>query len=206
LIGNENPYALHTKGGHAFLTDHLYQCYWRFCTRLFPTRLQHLKVLLTGAVLAPGKRTVTAILQIMGRNAAPDFQTYHWVLNRAIWLSLTASQLLLRFVVAVFIPRGVVVLGLDDTIERRRGKQITAKGIYRDPVVDREFKRYFCHSARWSQPRDAAASGANAQTARLIGPDGESRVMSRVTVLGERSHAETGCPSPRSSRVPLTLT
>lgn len=36
---------------------------------------QHVKVLLTGAVLAPGPRTVTAILRIMGRSAAPDFQT-----------------------------------------------------------------------------------------------------------------------------------
>jgi len=95
---------------------------------------QHVKVLMTGAVLAPGKRTVTAILQIMGRSAAPDFQTYHRVLNRAVWSPLKASRLLLRLLVAVFIPRGVVVLGLDDTIERRRGEQITAKGIYRDPV------------------------------------------------------------------------
>src|SRR5262250_1711066 len=95
---------------------------------------QHVKVLLTGAVLAPGKRTVTAILQIMGRSAASDFQTYHRVLHRAVWSPLTASRLLLRLLVAVFIPHGVVVLGLDDTIERRRGKQITAKGIYRDPV------------------------------------------------------------------------
>jgi len=95
---------------------------------------QHVKVLLTGAVLAPGQRTVTAILRIMGRSAAPDFQTYHRVLNRAVWSPLTASRLLLRLLVAVFIPRGVVVFGLDDTIERRRGEQITAKGIYRDPV------------------------------------------------------------------------
>src|SRR6266487_2338266 len=95
---------------------------------------QHVKVLMTGAVLAPGKRTVTAILQIMGRSAAPDFQTYHRVLNRAVWSPLTASRLLLRLLVAVFIPSGVVVFGLDDTIERRRGDQITAKGIYRDPV------------------------------------------------------------------------
>lgn len=95
---------------------------------------QHVKVLMTGAVLAPGKRTVTAILQIMGRSAALDFQTYHRVLNRAVWSPLKASRLLLRLLVAVFIPRGVVVLGLDDTIERRRGEQITAKGIYRDPV------------------------------------------------------------------------
>ena len=95
---------------------------------------QHVKVLLTGAVLAPGKRTVTAVLHIMGRSAASDFQTYHRVLNRAVWSPLKASRLLLRLLVVVCIFRGVVVLGLDDTIERRRGEQITAKGIYRDPV------------------------------------------------------------------------
>jgi hypothetical protein len=70
----------------------------------------------------------------MGLSAASDFQTYHRVLNRAVWSPLTASRLLLRLLVAVFIPRGVVVCGLDDTIERRRGNPITAKGIYRDPV------------------------------------------------------------------------
>jgi hypothetical protein len=95
---------------------------------------QHVKVLLTGAVLTPGQRTVTAILRIMGRSAAPDFQTYHRVRNRAVWSPLTASRLLLRLRVAVFIPRGVVICGLDDTIERRRGEQSKAKGIDRDPV------------------------------------------------------------------------
>jgi hypothetical protein len=95
---------------------------------------QHVKVLMTGAVLAPGQRTVTAILRLMGRSTAPNFPTYHRVLNRAVWAPLTASRLLLRLLVAVCIPRGLVVFGLDDTIERRRGKQITAKGISRDPV------------------------------------------------------------------------
>ena len=94
----------------------------------------HVKVLLTGAVLAPGQRTVTAILRIMGLSAAPNFQTYHRVLNRAVWSPLYASRLLLRLLVAVFVPSGIVLFGLDDTIERRRGKQLTAKGIYRDPV------------------------------------------------------------------------
>ena len=94
----------------------------------------HVKVLLTGAVLAPGSRTVTAILRIMGLSAAADFQAYHRVLTRAVWSPLTASRLLLRLLVAVCIPRGVVVVGLDDTIERRRGEQIQAKGIYCDPV------------------------------------------------------------------------
>jgi DDE superfamily endonuclease len=110
---------------------------------------QHVKVLLTGAVLAPGKRTVTAILQMMGRSAAPDFQTYHRVLNRAVWSPLTASRLLLRLLVAVFIPPGVVVCGLDDTIERRRGAQIKAKGISRDPVRSSHAHMVKARGLRW---------------------------------------------------------
>src|SRR5262245_64717114 len=74
---------------------------------------QHVQVLMTGAILAPEKRTVTAILRIMGRSAASNFQTYHRVLHRAVWSPLTASRLLLRLLVAVFIPTGVIVFGLD---------------------------------------------------------------------------------------------
>src|SRR5215475_2620101 len=110
---------------------------------------QPVKVLLTGAVLAPGQRTVTAILRIMGRSAAPDFQTYHRVLNRAVWSPLHASRLLLRLLVAVFVPRGVVLFGLDDTIERRRGDQITAKGIYRDPVRSSHAHMVKASGLRW---------------------------------------------------------
>src|SRR5215813_5009122 len=93
----------------------------------------HVQVRLPGAVLAPGKRTVTALRQIMGRSAASDFQTYHRVLHRAVGAPLTARRLLLRRLVAVCIPRGVVVVGLADTIERRRGEQITAQGLSRAP-------------------------------------------------------------------------
>lgn len=57
---------------------------------------QHVNVLLTGAVLAPGQRTVRAILRSMGRRAAPNEQTDHRVRNRAVWAPLTASRLLLR--------------------------------------------------------------------------------------------------------------
>jgi DDE superfamily endonuclease len=95
---------------------------------------QHAKVLITGAILAPGRRTVTALLRVMGLSTEPHFQRYHRVLNRAVWSPLTASRLLLRLLVAMFVPWDVVVCGLDDTTERRRGDHIRAKGIYRDPV------------------------------------------------------------------------
>lgn len=91
-------------------------------------------VLLVGAILAPGKRTVSAILRVMGLQHEHHFQNYHRVLSRAVWSTRRASQLLLQQLVSIFAPNGVLVMGIDDTIERRWGKQITARGIYRDPI------------------------------------------------------------------------
>jgi DDE superfamily endonuclease len=110
---------------------------------------QQVQVLLTGAVLAPGPRTVTAILRIMGLSATPNFQTSHRVLHRAVWSPLHASRLLLRLLGAVFVPRGVGLFGLDDPIERRRGEQMTAKGIYRDPVRSSPAQMVKASGLRW---------------------------------------------------------
>lgn len=92
------------------------------------------QVLLVGAVVAPGKRTITAVLRVMGLSQCRHFQNYHRVLNRAAWSSWQASRLLLKLLVATFAPTGPWVVACDDTIERRRGTHIKAKGIYRDPV------------------------------------------------------------------------
>lgn len=91
-------------------------------------------VLVVGAILTPGCRTVSAVLRTMGLSDAPNYPTYHRVLNRAVWSSRQASQILLRHLLAVFVPTGPLLLALDDTIERRWGKRIAARGIYRDAV------------------------------------------------------------------------
>src|ERR671911_700569 len=95
---------------------------------------RHAQVLLVGAILAPGRRTVSSILRITGLARERRFTNYHRILNRAAWDPRAASRLLLGLLLDAFAPRGPVLLGLDDTIERRRGKRIGAKGIYRDPV------------------------------------------------------------------------
>jgi DDE superfamily endonuclease len=95
---------------------------------------RHAEVLLIGAILVPGRRTVTSILRIIGLCRERRFVNYHRILNRAAWSGRAAARVLLGLLLDAFVPAGPVLLGLDDTIERRRGKRISAKGIYRDPV------------------------------------------------------------------------
>lgn len=100
-----------------------------FAPQFTPTVWSHAQLLVVGAILTPGKRTVTAILSILGLRHSPHFQNYHRVLNRARWSSRTLSRILLQVVLTVLVPQGPVILGLDDTLERRRGETIKAKGI-----------------------------------------------------------------------------
>ena len=106
-------------------------------------------MLLVGAILAPGKRTVTAVLRVMGLSDDRHFQNYHRVLNRAVWSSLDVSHQLLELLVSTFAVTGPIVMGLDDTIERRRGAKIKAKGIYRDPVRSSHSHMVKASGLRW---------------------------------------------------------
>lgn len=93
------------------------------------------QVLLLGAILTPGKRVVTEALRVMGLSNSEDFAQYHQVLNRAVWSPLELAQALLKLLVKTFVPADeVLVFGIDPTIERRWGRKIAARGIYRDPV------------------------------------------------------------------------
>jgi hypothetical protein len=95
---------------------------------------QHVLVLIAGTVLSPGRRTVAAALRVMGRDQEPAFTNYHRVLNRNRWSSRSIARCLFRLLVNTFAPDGPVIIGLDDTLERRWGAKIKARGIYRDPV------------------------------------------------------------------------
>lgn len=117
---------------------------------LFSKRVwQSAQILLTGAILCVGTRTVTAALRVMGLAEFSRFQRFHRVLNRANWLSLRASQRLLLALVKAFAPEGPLIMALDDTIERRRGAKIAARGIYRDPVNSTEKALVKTSGLRW---------------------------------------------------------
>ena len=108
-----------------------------------------IEVLVAGAILARGQRTVSAVLRVMGLSQERNYAMYHHVLSRAVWSGLEISAILLR-VLLVHLDRGwPLVFGIDETIERRRGEKIAAKGIYRDGV--RSSKSHFVKASglRW---------------------------------------------------------
>ena len=85
-------------------------------------------------LLAPANATITAALRVLGLSDDSHFQNYHRVLNRARWSARQAAGILLRLLVQAFVPAGPVVIGLDDTVERRRGAKIKGRSMYRDAV------------------------------------------------------------------------
>jgi hypothetical protein len=110
----------------------------------------HAQVLLLGAILAPGPRTVTAALRAMGLAAERHFTNDHRVLNRAIWSGRQGSRILLGVLITLLVPSGAtIVVGADDTVERRSGRKITAKGCDRDAVRSTKKHVIHCFGLKW---------------------------------------------------------
>lgn len=108
------------------------------------------QVLAIGAILSPRQRTVTAALRVMGLGQDRGFQNYHRVLNRARWQGLDLSRILLLLLVAAFVPPNAIIsFAADETLERRRGRKIAAKGFFRDPVRSSQKRKVMSEGLRW---------------------------------------------------------
>ena len=156
---------------------------WRPC--FTAPSWEHVLVLVMGAVLAMGKRTVTSCLRVTGRAEAANFASYHQILNRARWSSRAAARRLLGIIVERLVPDGPVVIGMDDTIERRWGRRISARGIYRDPV-------------RSSHGHFVKASGLRWLSFMVLTPVSWTSLIKALPVLtllapSERSNRRRGC-------------
>lgn len=117
---------------------------------LFSTPVwRHVQVLLAGAILCRGPRTVAAVLRVMGLGAERRFEKYHRVLSRARWSGLQGAKILLGLLV-VLLPAGVSIrVGIDETLERRAGRKIQAKGCYRDAVRSSAKVVVKCYGLKW---------------------------------------------------------
>jgi hypothetical protein len=110
---------------------------------------RYVPALVVGAIVAPGRRMVSTVLRAVGLAQIRRFQNYHRVLSRAAWSSRGASRIRLGLLVTTFAAGGPLVLGIEETIERRRGAKIAAAGIYRDPVRSSRSHFVQVNGRRW---------------------------------------------------------
>ena len=110
----------------------------------------HAQGLLIGAMRCRGPCTVAAVLRVMGLGAEQRFGKYHRVLSRARWSGLQGAKMLLGLLVRVLPPDWPVWVGVDETLERRQGHKIKAKGRYRDAVRSTQKVVVKCYGLKWS--------------------------------------------------------
>jgi hypothetical protein len=109
-----------------------------------------IQVLIIGTLIARGRRTVTAALRQMGLRDAANFSLYHHVLNRARWSALALSRRLLVLLVRTFVVGGgELTFVIDETLERRWGRRINARGHYRDPLASSKQRSVATSGLRW---------------------------------------------------------
>ncbi len=121
-----------------------------FATLFTNPTWQKAQLLLVGAILTPGQRTVAAALRVMGRSNQRGYARYHGVLNRAVWSSRAVARILLALLLQ-HLDRGdgPLVFGIDETLERLRGPRIKARGIYRDAVRSSRHQLVKASGLRW---------------------------------------------------------
>ncbi len=111
---------------------------------------QKAQLLLVGAILTTGQRTIAAALRVMGRSDQDEYARYHEVLNRAVWSHREVARILLLLLIQ-YLDRGdgPLIFGIDETLERRRGSKISARGIYRDAVRSSRHQLVKASGLRW---------------------------------------------------------
>lgn len=170
------------------------------------------QALLCGVLLAPANHTVTAALRALGLAQKPGFQNYHRVLNRARWSARQAAGVLLGLLVEAFVPEGPVVLGLDELLERRRGRKLKARAIYYDAVHSSKSCFQKSSGLRWMcvallAPVDSRGAGLGAALPDGLVPFGTLRALrgagppaqaaGRARPGAALARCAAGCPTGR---------
>ena len=111
---------------------------------------EHAKVLLLGSIFTTGKRTLSSALRVVGLQNEKRFHKYHRVLSTSKWSAFQAARILLNLIVDVFLSKDEAIgLGIDETLERSRGRKIKAKAVYRDAVRSSKSQMVKSTGLRW---------------------------------------------------------
>lgn len=110
---------------------------------------KNIQILLIGAILCRGPRRISSVLRVMGLSNIANFSKYHRVLSRANWNGLRLAKILLGLLVQLLPASWPIIIAVDETLERRRGKKIKAKGLYRDAVRSSQSNVITSYGLKW---------------------------------------------------------
>ena len=111
---------------------------WPILTMLRPTfstpTYNRFLVLLLGALLTTGRRTITNILRTVRHQAPGHGASYHRVCSQRRWSTWVMARALIGFLLDHVVPPGTVLLAADDTVTEHPGPKVFGKGRHRDGV------------------------------------------------------------------------
>ena len=107
----------------------------RFSIAFSAPTFQRFILLAVGAILTPGRRTTTAILWTVRTIARGHASSFHRVFSRSPWVARTLARVMAAIVLELVPADQRVVLTIDDTTARHKGKHVYGKGCHRDAVL-----------------------------------------------------------------------
>ena len=110
---------------------------------------KNIQILLIGAILCRGPRRISSILRVMGLSNINNFSKYHRVLSRAKWDGLRLAKILLSLLLQLLPSSWPILIAVDETLERRQGQKIKAKGLYRDAVRSSQSNVVISSGLKW---------------------------------------------------------
>jgi len=106
-------------------------------------------VLLVGAILAKGRRTITNLLWNVGDLAEGDPSDYHRVLSRAPWSLWKLGRVLATAVIELAAHEDWIRVVVDCTVAEHKGKKVYGKGCHHDSVRSTDNHTVFRWGHRW---------------------------------------------------------
>lgn len=138
-----------SEGAMPFIPESILSLLANFAEVFTCPTWRNAQILLIGAILSNGKRTVSAALRVMGLSDESNFSKFHRVLNGARWDSWRLTQILLGLLLAL-VPNGCpIIIAMDETLERRKGEKIKDKGCYRDSCRSTKSLVIKCFGLKW---------------------------------------------------------
>jgi len=131
------------------LTGEIISVLVAFASHFTKPTWKNLQILFMGAVLCRGPRRITSILRVMGLIHEKNFSKYHRILSYTKWDGLALSKILLGLLIQILPSSWPILIAVDETLERRKGKKIKAKGVYRDAVRSSQSKIITCFGLKW---------------------------------------------------------